>query len=283
MPIHRQEYTTYQGPLKSGGAWWVFARSQLSLSLSFVRTKLLLLVLWIPIIVVLIAVMGESAVQGALPVPQADGTPGSGATVWLLQLQFFSVAILYMASGCGAVSDDLRHQTFQLFFSRPLQRWEYALGKFLGLLLLGLLVTLLPALLVGSVRLALYSQTELFKAIALQTATAWGLSVVLTALAASVVLGLSSLTARTGYAVLSWVAVLLVPTIISAIVAIASDQPDLAGLWSLNGNLLLASEHLLEAPPPEVPAWAPWGLILGAAGAGIGGLWWRVKRLGGVV
>ena len=63
-----------------------------------------------------------------------DGrTPGASVTGWILQLQFFSVAILFMASGCGAVSDDLRHQTFQLFFSRPVERWEYTLGKFLGL------------------------------------------------------------------------------------------------------------------------------------------------------
>jgi ABC-type transport system involved in multi-copper enzyme maturation permease subunit len=282
MPIHEQEYVTYDGPLERSGAWWVFARTQFRLSLSFLRTKLLLLVLWIPVIVVLIGVLIEFALQGNIPMGEDGTTPGASATAWILQLQFFSVAILYMASGCGAVSDDLRHQTFQLFFSRPVERWEYTLGKFLGLFMLGSLVTLLPATLIGGLRLAYYAQTDLFKDIATQTATALSLSLVLTSLAAAIVLGLSSITKKTGYAVLSWIGVLLVPLILSTIVRITTEQPDMANLWSLNGNLMLIATSLMGAEAIEVPAWAPWLLLLTAGGAGIAGLVWRVNKLEGV-
>lgn len=282
MPIHEQEYVTYDGPLERSGAWWVFARTQFRLSLSFLRTKLLLLVLWIPVIVVLIGVLVEFALQGNIPMGEDGTTPGASVTGWILQLQFFSVAILYMASGCGAVSDDLRHQTFQLFFSRPVERWEYTFGKFLGLMMLGALVTIVPAALIGGLRLAYYAQTDLFRDIATQTVTALSLSLTLTALAAAVVLGLSSITRKTGYAVLSWIGVLLVPLILSTIVRITSEQPDMANLWSLNGNLLLISTSLLGAETIEVPTWAPWLLLLTAAAAGIGGLVWRVNKLEGV-
>jgi ABC-type transport system involved in multi-copper enzyme maturation permease subunit len=234
------------------------------------------------VIVIGIMVLLEVAVQANFQLGSSGEVPGAKQIAAILQLQFFSVAILFMASGCGAVSDDLRSQTFQLYFSRPVERWEYTAGKFLGLMLLGSLVTIVPSILLGGLRLAFYSRTEMFSAAAEQTLTAVALSMVVTTVATCVVLGLSAATRKTGYAVLSWIGVLLVPLIMNTILNITTQDSDVASLWSLNGNLDLVTRALLVSDGITVPVWGPWLLLAVLSAAGIGTLVWRVNQLEGV-
>ena len=72
---------------------------------------------------------------------------------------------------------------------------------------------------------------------------------------------------KTGYAVLSWIGVLLVPLDLSTIVRITSEQPDMANLWSLNGNLMLDLDEPDGSPKLESRLGAV-AILLTAGGAG---------------
>lgn len=285
MAIHEQNYVRYEGNLRENRAAWTIAWSGFRVFWSFTRTKLVLLVLWLMPVAAIIGVLLEYAARnsqlGAMA-GAASAAPGGLAVAGFIQLQVFSLAILYMASGCGVIADDLRYRTFQLYFSKPLSKVEYALGKFMSLLLLGSTITLLPAALIGALRMAFFARTDFALAVAKQMGV--GMLILTSALLvmSSVVMGLSALTAHTRYVVLSWLGVLLVPVLLSTIVLLATEGNDMASLWSLTGNIWLVSKTLLTEEEVGVPLLAPVGILLGLGGAGVGALARRISRLEGV-
>ncbi|QDG52492.1 hypothetical protein FIV42_17630 [Persicimonas caeni] len=287
MAIHEQNYVSYDGPLDDGGGWWIFARATFGLAWSLKRTKLLLFLLWIPVLITLGLVFVEYGVRENMPSLQAlagkgEEGLGAGAVTFVLQMQFFSAALLMMASGCGAIAEDLRYRTFQLYFSRPVERWEYILGKFLGISMLCSLVTVVPAVLIGGLRAAYFYRTDLAGPMIKQTLVGIVLSACIAAVVSSVVLGLSSLTRRTGYAVLGWIGVLFVPMVVAAIVGVASSGADTANLTHLAGNFWLLSQGLLDPSPPDVPIIAPMLILVAVSGLALFGIRWRVHKLEGI-
>ncbi|AWV90473.1 ABC transporter permease [Bradymonas sediminis] len=285
MAIHEQKYISYDGPLKLGSAWLTFARMTFGMAMRLKRTWAMLVLLWFPVLITLLLVFAEYGAHEKLPeVKDMLGASGMGTAgvSMVLQMQFFSAALLMMVVGCGAIAEDLRYQTFQLYFSRPVERWEYLLGKFLGLFGLCSLVTVLPALLLGGLRASYFARSELATEAFTQSAVGLGMSVGITVLVCSIVLGLSSLTRRTGYAVLAFVGVILVPQILSIIVALSADSGELAQLWSLPGNLWLATQLLLAETAPEVPLVAPFAILAATAGLGLYAMFWRVNKLEGI-
>lgn len=285
MAIHEQKYISYDGPLKTGGAWLTFARMTLSMGMRLKRTWAMLVLLWVPITFVFVAIFLEYGAREKMPQLQdmlGSSGMGAGGVSMVLLLQFFSAALLLMLVGCGAIAEDLRYQTFQLYFSRPVERWEYLLGKFLGLAGICSLVTVLPALLLGGLRAFYFARTELASVAFKQSAVGLVVSVGITVLMCSIVLGLSSLTRRTGYAVLGFVGVLIVPQILSVIVAVSAGSSDAANLWSLSGNLWLAVQILLAESAPEVPFVAPFAILATVSGLGLYAMYWRVNKLEGI-
>lgn len=283
MAIHEQNYVRYDGSLRDTGAWWVIARTSLRTYLSFLRTKLVLLALWVvgPLIGA-VFIFIEYGIRGQMGQLTEVTAPSGDYVTYFLQTQAFSLALLYIANGCGVISEDLRHRTFQLFFSKPLSRLDYAIGKYLSLFLLGALVTVVPAILLTLLRGAFFMQSEFFGVVAKQMAIGIGMSTFITLVMSACVIGLSSLTPRTGYVVLSWIGVLLVPLILSGIVAIATDGAEWANLWSLTGSFLIACKSLLSDDPFDGPVWVSWAVLIGAGVLGLGALAHRIQRLEGV-
>lgn len=285
MAIHEQKYISYDGPLETGRAWWTFARMTFGMGIRLKRCWAMLVLLWIPVLFTLAAIFVEYGAREKMPqIQQMMGSSGMGAggVSFVLQMQFYSAALLMMLVGCGAIAEDLRYQTFQLYFSRPVERWEYLVGKFMGLAGLCSLVTVLPGLLLGGVRAAYFARTDLASAAFEQTAVGMGVSVGVTVLVCSIVLGLSSLTRRTGYAVLGFVGVLFVPQVISLIVGLSNPDADTASLLSLSGNIGLIMHSLLAETPPEIPLVAPVAILIAVTALGLYAMYWRVHKLEGI-
>jgi ABC-type transport system involved in multi-copper enzyme maturation permease subunit len=286
MAIHEQNYVRYDGPLRDSGAWRVIAWTGFRTHLSFLRTKLLILGLWLGPLLFAGLIFLEYTLRGQMG--QMMGEPMAPKAAYVsgfLQMQVFSLAILLMASGCGVISEDLKYRTFQLYFSKPITRTDYAVGKFLSIALLGSLVTVLPAFLLAGLRAALFIQSEFFKPVLEQMGIGVGLSALFTLIICAMVAGLSSLTSRTGYVVLSWIGVLLVPLILSGIVAIATGgNTELASLWSLTGNMLVVADMALgvDKEAVDAPLWVAPIVLTVVSAAGIGALVRRINRLEGV-
>lgn len=282
MAIHEQRYVEYDGPLREGGAWWVLARTTFRLALSFLRTKLMILLTLIPSGLMVIAIFSEYAIRTRMAQGMGGEPPGPGGIGFYLQIELFALALLFMASGCGVVSDDLRYRTFQLYFSRPVERWEYVVGKVLGLFMVGSIITVVPGALLAAFRIAYFARTDFAEPIIEQTLVGFGLLFFVTCVVCALVAGISSMTRRTGYAVLAWIGVLIVPMILSGILQLSTEGADWPQLVSLPGNISLLVDGLLAETPPEVPVWAPALVLAALGGAGLYALYWRVHKLEGV-
>ncbi len=292
MSIHEQNYVRYEGPLRERGVWAVIAWTGFRTYLSFLRTKLVLLLLWLLPLLYCVFVFLEYGLRGS-GLAAGDGAPPTSYISFFLQIQALSVFVLLLSSGCGVVSEDLRYRTFQLYFSKPIRRADYAIGKFCSILLLTSLVSVVPAAVVALLRGALFVKTDVFKEVAFHMTIGVGLSFAFAAILCAVVAGISSLTRSQGTVILSFLGVIVVPQILSLIVAVASGGADgatdwVAGtaipahLWSITGNMLIVSQWLLNAETFDGPAWLAPIILIAVVAAGLGAMAARISKLEGV-
>lgn len=282
MAIRDQSYSRYDGPTHHTRMWATIAWSGVRTAWSFWRTKLTLFAIWlIPVAFIFVVIAEAAFLDGELLFADAEVSAHVGIGTFL-QIQFFALALLFIARGCNVVADDMRHKTVQLYFSKPITPLDYAAGKVSTLLFLALVGVIIPATMVAGMRTAFYIQTDLFADMALIHLQALLLLGLICVMAASVVVGISSLTERAGYAVLIWLGILLVPIIIQLIVWVAAEGSEWARMLSITGVIGLASDAWIGGDSGDVPRWIPFAAIFALIGAGLGALRYRLNRLEGI-
>jgi ABC-2 type transport system permease protein len=223
MPIFDQGYQHWKGPL-SGHAWrWLaVARHGLRVQLKGRIVRLLLLAAWLPALALVVALalwglfeQGSAGVlqllRPLLPAGITADPQAYRAAVWTLaysyffQAEMFFFMLLVVAAGPNLISRDLRFNALPLYFSRPLSRLDYFLGK------LGVIAALVAAVAVGPA-LAAYALGVCFSLDLgvvrdtwrlLPASLAYGLLIV--ASAGTLMLALSSLSRRSLYVGIAWV------------------------------------------------------------------------------
>ncbi len=294
MAIREQGYTAYKADLHSGGpAWWVLATNGFRLYWGLIRTKLLFIALMVFPVVFTIMTFAERLFASLMGAQQgAEGDKISGLFEYAFgYVEVWMLAIMLAAAGCGVIADDIRYKTVQLYFSKPIKLSDYIAGKFLSLVMLGSLVTLLPTAFISAVRLVVFSPSEQFKDIAQNTGALFAFNLTLLVVFPLIVMALSSLTRRSGYAVLSWLATILVPSVVATVVQVVRKGEEWPELLSIVGNLAVALQvmtgfsgipdptALTEPELPEYMTWVPW-LVLASISAGAYAIvHWRTSKL----
>jgi ABC-type transport system involved in multi-copper enzyme maturation permease subunit len=191
-------------------------------------------------------------------------------------LLFMMVMILVFA-GAGLISDDLKHNALQLYFSRPLEKKNYLLGKASVVFFFILLLTLVPGLLfvifkvvfAGSFRFLIEYPWLLMSVV--------GYSALLTVFFASYTLLLSALSKNRRYVTILIFAVYLFSDILYNILFGTFRNPYVA-LFSLKGNLQQAGAMMFgQKPPFDYPAYLSF-LVLAAICAVSAAVLWRRLR-----
>ena len=285
MAIRDQSYTRYDGPLRERHTWAVVGWAGFRTYWRFWRTKLIFFAVWLVPLIFGLLVIAEAALFDEAAALTAGEGLGHGGIRFYLGLQIYALGLVFIANGCGIVSDDLRHRTVQLYFSKPITRLEYAAGKVTTLVLMGLVTVVIPALILIALRTAFFVQSELLDEVLLMHTKAFGLAILVVAMMSAIVIGLSSLTGRTGYAVLALLGLLFVPLIVQAILALATDGSPWARMASIGGLVGLAADALLggrEALAEEIPLVAPFIGIGALIVAGLAALRWRITNLEGI-
>ncbi len=287
MAIRDQSYTRYDGPMREEHSWAIIGWTGFRTYWRFWRTKLTLFVVWLVPVIFGLLIIAEAALMDAAPMlgEEMQGGPSHVGISFFLGIQLYALALVYIARGCSIISDDLRHQTLQLYFSKPITRLDYAAGKVTTLVLLGLVAVVIPAVMLAGLRTAFYAQTDMLVDIVILHMQGALLLALIVALLSSLVVGLSSLTSRSGYAVLAWIGLLIVPVIIQVIVGVTTDGSPWLRMLSISGIVGLAGDALMggaDVMPAEIPRVVPFFAIFGLIGAGLGALYWRINRIDGV-
>ncbi|MGO9110104.1 MAG: hypothetical protein ACLP9L_12800 [Thermoguttaceae bacterium] len=227
MPIFDQGYQHWKGAL-SGHAWrWlVISRHGIRTQLKGRYVRLLLILAWMPalLLVTALAAWGlfEQGAIGAdwLPMLGAQGLTDNPQDVrqamWTLAYSFFFQSELYFIlllvtlTGPNLISLDLRYNALPLYFSRPMTRLDYFLGKLGVIAALVAAVAVLPAAaayvlgICFSLNLTVLRDTWRL----LPASILYGLLIVLSA--GTLMLALSSMSRRSLYVGLTWVGVFLI-------------------------------------------------------------------------
>lgn len=274
MPVAERGYRSWPGPLESPATrWWVIARTDLARQLRKKIVRRALLLAWLPALFyggVFLAIgwlsrqgisgpdqrpdMAQQFLFGVLgnAVARLAGDPELHPGIWsILFTSFFTATQLTAAlvmitlTAPGLVSEDIRGRTFLLFFSRPLTRWDYILGKLSVPVAAALSVTLLPVLTVYLASLCLVPSPNLLAATWTIPAKALLASVAIAVPASLLALFLSSLVRESRYALVGWLALLLVPAMIggSSRSSGEEDRP-----VSLHGNAAAAVRRVFDVP-----------------------------------
>lgn len=235
MPIFDQGYQHWQGRL-SGHAWrWLaVARHGVRAQLKGRILRLLLLLAWVPALVLVTALalwglleqQSESVLsflQQLLPADVIAKPHEYRGAIWTIAYSFFfkaelaSALFLVMVVGPNLISQDLRFHALPLYFSRPLRRFDYFLGK-LGVIGFFLLATLVApatgAYLLGvGFSLDISVVRDTYRVLA--AGVMYGL--VITISAGTLMLALSSLSRRSIYVGLAWAGFVFLTFLVSSI------------------------------------------------------------------
>jgi len=222
MPIHDLGYRAWQGPLiPQIGRFWVIAQTGIRLAWRNQWLRRLLLLSWLPVVYVATLLLVYEQVQAHTSmadtlVPWIGDIPISAGRhrVWACLMWIFFrypqgiVMVLVVGQVAPAlVAQDVRTKAFLLYFSRPLARLEYVLGKMAVVWAYLSLVSAVPGLVLYVLGVLLSPDWHVVLATWDLPLRILGASAVLMIPTAAVALALSSLTSETRYATFGWFAI----------------------------------------------------------------------------
>jgi ABC-2 type transport system permease protein len=234
MPIFDQGYQHWKGPL-SGHAWrWLaIARHGVRSSLKNRWLRWLVFLAWIPalVLITVLAIWGllEQQVESVLAIvgrmlpPEMLAEPRAyRSAVWTIAYSFFFKAELFLTMllvvvvGPNLVSRDLRFNALPLYFSRPLTRFDYFLGKLgvIGFYLAAVAVVPATAAYVLGVGFSLDLSVIADTHRLLGASVVYGL--IITVSAGTLMLALSSLSRRSLYVSLIWVGLWIISSSVAS-------------------------------------------------------------------
>ena len=111
----------------------------------------------------------------------------------------FFLVILLLLCGAGLISDDLKFNSIQLYFSRPLKKREYFFGKVFVIVFFLFLVTLVPGLILFIMKMVFAGDLKFFASYPLLPLSIIGYSFLVTAFFSFYGLFLSSLSKNRRY------------------------------------------------------------------------------------
>jgi ABC-2 type transport system permease protein len=237
MPIFDQGYQHWKGPI-AGRAWrWLAItkhglRVQLKGTFSLVR--ILLVLAWLPalVLVVVLALWGlfEQGSETAMMLLQRMLPPGITAdphayrhavwTVsysWFFKFEIFFIMLLVVIAGPNLISRDLRFNALPLYFSRPLTRLDYFLGKLGVIAALVAAVAVLPAIVAYVLGICFSLDLGVIRDTwrILPASILYGLVIVVSA--GTIMLALSSMSRRSLYVGIAWIGLWIISLTVAGV------------------------------------------------------------------
>ncbi len=279
MPIFDQGYQHWQGQL-SGHTWrWLTitrqgVRAQLRNRLPWI----VLILAWIPALALaaVLVFWGLFEQQSSLITPLLafvrnlppeiqSGPRNFRVTIWTIayqyffQIEMFFAMILVLLVGPNLISQDLRFNAIPLYFSRPLRRFDYFVGKLgvIGVYLAA--VAIVPALLAYVLGICFSFDLSVVKDTARLCAGSIAYGLVVMVSAGMLMLALSSLSRSSGYVGAFWVGIWFVSNAVARVL-VGTVRQDWCSLLSYTQNLHRLGAILLDTQS----AWQQIGSLMRA-------------------
>jgi ABC-2 type transport system permease protein len=269
MPIFDQGYQHWQGEL-SGHAWrWLtVTRQGVRAQMKNRFTRIIMLFALLPAVVLALMLVAWGLLEQKselirpvfaflnFPPEIMEGPKAFRVPMWNICYHFFFWVemffsmILVLLVGPGLISQDLRFNAMPLYFSRPLRRFDYFVGKLgvIGFFLGG--VAILPAVLAYVLGVMFSLDFGVFKDTwrILAASIAYGLVVVVSA--GTLMLALSSLSRSSRYVALFWVGIWIITGTLGTVLGKIHEES--AHHQAINAEFQM--QGLQRPPPPNANA-----------------------------
>jgi ABC-2 type transport system permease protein len=276
MPLHDPGYRHWKGDWTTHPyRWLAVARQGIRLLIKRKRFVFLMILSSLPFLVRAVMIYLSSAVGGYVGSLKIE--PGFFET--FLSQQGFFVFIISIYAGAGLISNDLRANALQIYFSKPITRQDYILGKFGILAFFLALPTLVPAVL-------LYVLSILFEASlgfapenlgVLGAILGYSLLIIFTS--GLIMIGLSSLSKSSRFAGISFAAVFFFSQALAVILSSVLRDSRL-GWIALENNVRRLGDVLFRTESHY--QFAPWISLLILAVLMTAAVWTAYRRVNAV-
>lgn len=154
MPIYKQSYRTYEGKMVHKFRWWVVVEQELRV---LIKARVFLLLVLVALLHIMVRLLQVVACDVVMQDPNNPLTPLLKTVQGImvdermffdfLRLQAPIVFIVALYAGAGMICNDVRNNLLEVYFSKPIRWYDYALGKSFSLIAVGLCLTMVPAIL----------------------------------------------------------------------------------------------------------------------------------------
>lgn len=166
----------------------------------------------------------------------------------------FFLVILLLLCGAGLISDDLKYNSIQLYFSRPLKKREYFFGKVSVIVFFLFLVTLVPGLILFIMKLVFAGDLKFFASYPWLPLSIIGYSFLVTAFFSFYGLFLSSLSKNSRYVAVLTFGIYFFSHIIFQIFDGIFKSPYFS-LLSIRANLQQMGAFFFNQKAPHAVSW----------------------------
>ncbi len=271
MPIYRRTYRNYDGDPRRHFRWAIIVEQEIRVLL---KSKVFLLFLSGTLIHFLLRLLQVVAFDFIMQDPNSPLRPFlvSLTAVVVNDETFFDfiriqgplVFVCLLFAGSGMICNDLRNHLTEIYFSKPLTWRDYALGKLMTLVFIGLVFTAVPAIFLTLLHNLMMPGLETIQATWWWPFSILGFSLIMVVPGALAVLASSSLLRSENYAGIMVFMLLLADSAMSGILAETLRRP---GFLVLNYGIALnrVGEELFGITFHIVDV--PWGQAAGLIAA----------------
>jgi len=152
MTIKEKGYTHWDGEFKDGKfPWWPITRFGIKLTFKKKFFKFFFFMTLVPAVVYLVGIyISERLEDFSFMVRESTKflqvNPAYFKSYFTNEGLLFMIVIVLVFAGAGLISDDLKYNSLQLYFSRPLKKKDYFIGKAAVIVFFLFIVTLIPGL-----------------------------------------------------------------------------------------------------------------------------------------
>jgi len=258
MPIYDLSYRQWSGVWTSHPyRWWVITRQGINI-LGRKRRFLVLMILSALPFLVRCVMLYLSTVLGRIPLLTINAKFFED----FLSQQMFFVFIIAIYAGAGLIANDLKANALQIYFSKPITRRDYVMGK-LGVLFFFLaLPTLVPGMLLFFLAVLFKSDASFLEQNYWLPASVLGYSLLIIATYSVVMLAVSSLSKSSRFAGIVFAALFFFSRIFYQILSVVLRSTRVAWV-SLGNNLTQIGDYLFQVSPQyQSPLWLS-AMVLG--------------------
>ena len=270
--VREKGYTHWDGTLiERRFRWWPIARTGIQLAFKKKAFRFFFAMAFLPAFIALVGLYVSERLEDFKALVRSNkallsidpnyfkGFLTNGATL-------FGLILILVFAAAGLIADDLRHNSLQLYFARPLKKKDYIVGKMAVVAFFVLVLTALPYLLLVLFKLVFAGNLTFiaqYPALPLSIVV-W--SVVLTVFLAFFIMLLSATSRSTRYVSIIIFMTYLFSAVLAGILKEIFRTPYM-GLFSIPANLEQAGAFLFGTKlPMSIPAVWSFAVLAGICG-----------------